>query len=74
MNYAIIATAAVLLAASPAFADDVGAPAAPSGAPAAAAQKGSSMAGVAASKNEMKSHDENEAKQKTMDDPHKQAH
>lgn len=76
MPFKTLALAAALLAVAPAIAAaaDEGAPAAPSGAPAAAAQEGSSNVGNAASKNEMKSHNENQAKQNTMDDPHKQAH
>lgn len=61
---------AVLLAGA-ACAQTQDAPASPSGAPAAAAQDGSSMAGKEGAKNEMKAHKEIEKAQNTMDDPHK---
>lgn len=73
MRLALSALAATLLLSTPVLAAE-GEPASPSGAPAAAAEHGSSMAGAPAAKNEMKSHEENMAKQKTMDDPHKTSH
>ncbi len=57
------------LAGGAAMAQTKDAPSSPPGAPAAAAQGGSSMAGKEGAKNEMKAHDENEKAQKTMDNP-----
>lgn len=69
----IIAAVAVALSCGSAIAQTKDAPASPSGAPAAAAQQGSSMAGEAGAKNEMKAHEDNTAKQETMANPHKQS-
>lgn len=58
------------IVASPALAVE-GQPAAPSGAPKAAAESGSSEAGKAASTNEMKSNNERKGSQDKAGDPHK---
>ena len=71
-SFSTIVLAASLIAGA-AFAQTKDAPASPSGAPAAAAQDGSSMAGEAGAKNEMKAHNDNEKAQSKMDDPHKQS-
>ena len=75
MRTTTIATLALTasLVGGAAYAQTNDAPASPSGAPAAAAQDGSSMAGEAGAKNEMKAHKENEKAQNTMGDPHKQS-
>ena len=73
MTITTLALAALLGGGGASYAQTKDAPASPSGAPAAAAQDGSSMAGEAGAKNEMKAHKDNEKAQNTMGDPHKQS-